>query len=65
MNTEELRKKSVSDLNKELDSLLTEQFNLRMQRTTGQLSRNHMIKHVRRNIARVKTLITEKSKEQS
>ena len=61
MKASELRSKSVDDLNKELIDLLREQFNLRMQRGTGQLARPHQMKEVRRNIARVKTLLHEKS----
>ena len=44
----------------ELVALRREQFNLRMQRGTGQFSRPHLMKDVRRNIARVKTIMTEK-----
>ncbi len=61
MKASELREKSVDDLNKELMELLREQFNLRMQKGTGQLARPHQMKEVRRNIARVKTLLREKA----
>ncbi|MDH4274134.1 MAG: 50S ribosomal protein L29 [Gammaproteobacteria bacterium] len=61
MNTQELRQKSADDLNKELQALLREQFNMRMQKATGQLSRTHQIKDVRRSIARIKTVLTEKA----
>ena len=61
MNTAELRNKSADELNKELMELLREQFNLRMQKGTGQLARPHQMKQVRRNIARVKTLLREKA----
>ncbi|MDH5408425.1 MAG: 50S ribosomal protein L29 [Gammaproteobacteria bacterium] len=61
MNASELREKNVDDLNKELLALLREQFNLRMQQGTGQLSRPHQMKQVRRNIARVKTVLNEKA----
>jgi len=61
MNATELRNKNVDDLNKELLALLREQFNLRMQNGTGQLSRPHQMKQVRRNIARVKTVLNEKA----
>ena len=47
----------------ELDALHKEQFNLRMQNATGQLTRNSEMKRVRRDIARVKTVMTEKSTE--
>ncbi|MGX9461139.1 MULTISPECIES: 50S ribosomal protein L29 [Shewanella] len=61
MKASELREKSVEDLNAELLGLLREQFNLRMQHATGQLSQTHQLKLVRRNIARVKTIITSKA----
>ena len=61
MKANELRDKSVEDLNKELLSLAREQFNLRMQRGSGQLARPHQLKPVRRNIARVKTILKEKA----
>lgn len=61
MNAAELRNKSAEELNKELMELLREQFNLRMQKGTGQLARPHQMKQVRRNIARVKTLLREKA----
>ncbi len=61
MKATELRNKSVEDLDKELVELMREQFNLRMQKGTGQLARPHQMKSVRRNIARVKTLLREKA----
>jgi large subunit ribosomal protein L29 len=61
MNSKELRGKSADELNKELVELLREQFNLRMQKGTGQLARPHQIKEVRRSIARVKTVLREKA----
>ncbi len=51
--------KDVAGLNEELASLRKEQFNLRMQMATGQQTQHHRIREVRRNIARVKTLITQ------
>lgn len=62
MKTSELREKNIDELNDEMHSLLREQFNLRMQRGTGQMSQPHRFKEVRRSIARIKTLITEKNK---
>ena len=59
MKASELRTKSLEDLRKQLDELLREQFNLRMQRGVGQLSRPSQMKAVRRDIARIKTLMTE------
>lgn len=61
MKTAELKEKSVEELNAELVNLLREQFNLRMQHSTGQLEKTHHLKVVRRNIARVKTILTEKA----
>ena len=59
MKIHELREKSPAELNEELMALLREQFNLRMQRATGQLSKHHLLTNVRKNIARVKTLLKE------
>ncbi|MCP5431247.1 MAG: 50S ribosomal protein L29, partial [Chromatiaceae bacterium] len=58
MKATELRGKTQAELREALHDLLKEQFNLRMQRGTGQFSRPHLMKDVRRNIARVKTVIT-------
>ena len=60
MNASELREKSIGELETELLALLREQFNLRMQRGSGQLPRPPQFRQVRRNIARVKTVISEK-----
>ena len=60
MTASELRGKSQAELRDTLHDLLKEQFNLRMQRGTGQFSRPHLMKDVRRNIARVKTVINQK-----
>jgi len=61
MKASELRQQSVEELQKELHALLREQFNLRMQRATGQPGRPHLSQQVRRSIARVKTILTEKA----
>ena len=60
MNATDLRQKETTDLEKELDALLKEQFNLRMQRGSGQIVKPHDFKRVRRDIARIRTVITEK-----
>ena len=60
MNAAELKEKSVEELNAELLNLLREQFNLRMQYSTGQLEKTDQLKKVRRNIERVKTILTQK-----
>ncbi|CRI66184.1 50S ribosomal protein L29 [Thiocapsa sp. KS1] len=59
MKANELRTRSPEELQKELMNLLREQFNLRMQRGTGQLSKPSQMKAVRREIARVKTIMGE------
>ena len=61
MKASELRQKNVGDLTTELHGLLREQFNLRMQQGTGQLTQSHLMKAARRNIARVKTILNEKA----
>lgn len=60
MNAQELRAKSDEELAKELDELSREAFNLRMQQGTGQLARPSQFKAVRRDIARVMTIINER-----
>ncbi len=59
MEASELRNKSVEELNEELIALRREQFNLRMQQATGELSQNHQHRQVRKDIARVKTVLNE------
>lgn len=63
MKANELREKSVEELNGELKSLLREQFNLRMQKGTGQLSQPHRVSQVRREVARVKTILNQKAEK--
>lgn len=60
MKANELREKSVEQLKSDLLDLLKIQFSLRMQNATGQLSKSSELKRVRRNIARIKTVISEK-----
>ncbi|CAL1329133.1 50S ribosomal protein L29 [Candidatus Providencia siddallii] len=55
-----LKEKNKEELNNELFCLLREQFNLRMQTSNGQIKNFHLLKKTRRNIARVKTFLTEK-----
>ncbi|MCU7905614.1 MAG: 50S ribosomal protein L29 [Candidatus Thiodiazotropha sp. (ex Epidulcina cf. delphinae)] len=59
MKASELRAKSQQELTTALDELLKEQFNLRMQQGTGQMPRPSRVKEVRKDIARVKTLMNE------
>lgn len=63
MDAHELRAKNVSELREELSGLLQEQFNLRMQRGIGQLAHPHQLRRVRRDIARVRTVLNEKNSE--
>jgi len=58
----ELRKKSLVELSQELEALRREQFNLRIQNKTGQSPKSHKIREVRKRIAQVKTLVSEKEK---
>lgn len=60
MKAEQLRDKSVADLQKELEALLQEQFNLRMQQAVGQATKPDQFGKVRKNIARIKTILREK-----
>ena len=61
MKPSELRGKSGEDLQKELEGLLRAQFGLRMQIATQQLSNTSQLKKVRRDIARVRTVMREKA----
>ncbi|HEX4045061.1 MAG TPA: 50S ribosomal protein L29 [Gammaproteobacteria bacterium] len=60
MKVAELRNKSVEELMKELLALLKEQFNLRMQRGSGQPPKIHLFKKIRVQIAQIKTILKEK-----
>ncbi|MFO7747340.1 MAG: 50S ribosomal protein L29 [Orrella sp.] len=61
MKASELHTKDVGELREELDSLLKAQFGLRMQKATQQLTNNSQIQKVRRDIARVRTILTQKA----
>jgi large subunit ribosomal protein L29 len=61
MNAAELRQKSGEELSKELEELLRAQFGLRMQLATQQLSNTSQLKKVKRDIARVRTVMREKA----
>ncbi len=65
MDAAELRNKTVQELETELVDLRREQFNLRMQAATGQMAQNHEHGRVRRDIARVKTVIAEKARQEA
>jgi large subunit ribosomal protein L29 len=60
MNAQEMRDKTGDELQEELLRLRKEQFSLRMQFASGQLGQVHLMKEVRRDIARVKTVMKEK-----
>lgn len=60
MKASELREKSVEELQSQLSDLYKDQFNNRMQKSTGQLGQTHLLRDVKRDIARVKTLLNEK-----
>jgi large subunit ribosomal protein L29 len=61
MKTNELRAKDPAQLDKELQELLKAQFSLRMQKATQQLGNNSQLKKVRRDIARVRTILQQKA----
>lgn len=60
MKASDLRNKSVDELKTELNALLKEQFNLRMQKVAGQMKQPQLLKKVRLTIARIYTILTEK-----
>jgi large subunit ribosomal protein L29 len=62
MNANDLRNKNEQELREELLGLMREQFNLRMQRGAGQLTKPDQMGKVRKNIARIKTVLNEKAK---
>ncbi len=59
MEAQELRSKSVEELDEELVALRREQFNLRMQQATSELPQHHQHRRVRKDIARIKTIMSE------
>lgn len=63
MKASELRNKSTEELTQELLGLLKEQFNLRLRKTTSQLNQSHLLRQARRDIARIKTVLTQKAGE--
>ncbi len=63
MKVSELRSKSVDEMKTELQALLKAQFGLRMQIATQQSTKTDQLRKVRRDIARVRTLITEKASQ--
>ncbi len=65
MEAKELRDKTAIELKEELLKLRREQFNLRMQRATGQMARPDQFGKVRKDIARVKTVLGEKARAEA
>jgi large subunit ribosomal protein L29 len=61
MKASELRQKSAADLDNELIELLRAQFNLRMQRSISQTQRHDQFTKLRRDIARIKTILAERA----
>ena len=64
MTPEELRNRSSADLQTTVKELQEELFKLKVQKSTGQLEKTHRLKEVRRDIARVHTLLQEMSKKE-
>ncbi|MBQ0065594.1 MAG: 50S ribosomal protein L29 [Firmicutes bacterium] len=60
MNTKEIREKTNEELLQEIDSLKDELFNLRFQQATGQLENTARLRTVKKTIARIKTVLTER-----
>ena len=63
--TEDFRHKTPDQLRDDLTKLRKEQFNLRFQKATGQLEKTSRVKTIRRDIARIETVLSEKSKAQA
>lgn len=61
MKIQELRDKSADEVSVELHKALAAQFKLRVQKATGQLTQTHLLKQARRDIARMKTVLTQKA----
>lgn len=61
MKATELKDKSVEELNVTLNELLQDQFKLRMEKATGQVTETHKLREIRRDVARVKTIINQKA----
>jgi large subunit ribosomal protein L29 len=63
MKASELRTKSAEELSQDLLGLLKAQFNLRLRKSTGQLNQSHLLRQNKRDIARIKTVLTQKAGE--
>ena len=62
MEIKDIRGKSDKELRDQVETLRKEQFNLRMQHAAGQMPRGHLINNVRKDIARIKTVLNERVK---
>ena len=65
MKIEDVRAKNSDDLETELMALKKEQFNLRFQRATGQLENTARVRSIRRGVARIKTILQQRSEKSS
>lgn len=65
LKPDQLRRMSIAELQKELDNLRNEQYRLRVQQTIGQLKDTDSMRQIKRNIARILTIINEKRREAS
>jgi large subunit ribosomal protein L29 len=65
LKPDQLRRMSIAELQKELDNLRNEQYRLRVQQTIGQLKDTDSMRQLKRNIARIMTIINEKRREAS
>ncbi|HYL47736.1 MAG TPA: 50S ribosomal protein L29 [Stellaceae bacterium] len=65
MKAADVRHKTDDELKSELDQLAKEAFNLRFQRASGQLENNARVRQVRRDIARIKTIMGERARKAS
>jgi large subunit ribosomal protein L29 len=63
MNAADLRTKTVDELKQQVDDLRKEQFNLRFQRASGQLENTARVRQVRRDIARIKTILAQRVRQ--
>jgi large subunit ribosomal protein L29 len=60
MKASELREKTVEELQQEIETLAKDHFECRMQKSTGQLGQTHLLKQIKKDIARIKTVLNEK-----
>jgi large subunit ribosomal protein L29 len=65
MKSSDIRAKTADELKQQVDDLAKEAFNLRFQRASGQLENTSRVRHVRRDIARIKTILGQRAKKAS